>query len=128
MNETVELTKEVVYEDIKNFLSETGEILKEGSIQGFDLMVKKAFWIDGVVLGAFSLLILILSCFFIYKLVKYFRKNFEDEKEENNEVLLWGIFILGIIVIACCIAIGKACTHIILPEYYAVEQIMELVK
>ena len=139
MNQTVEaaskVTASIVYEDVKGWLSTVGDTLVSGATQGFDLMVKKNFWIDGVVYGATSIIFIIVGIIFVSKAIKYFnsekfKKDCEDAYDAPAKAIVWTLVCImaGVAIIIGFFELSDSVAHMLLPQYYAITDIIGMVK
>lgn len=127
INQTINQTiTQQMYTDAKYTLQSLSDTLKEGATAGWDLMVNKAFYIDGVICFIFGLIMLIVAIIIGIKSIKYLKEDSLTEDRFMIGITL-GVFSLFLLCIGFMDAYTGAC-HMILPEYYAIKDIIGLVK
>lgn len=114
-----------VYDDVKSFLVDAGQIAADGATQGFEIMVMKHFWVDGVVTLILSIIGMIAWIFFFIKWIKILKESREDV---FISAAMFGGMILVMSLIGLISALYSGAANVFIPEYYAIMDIIEVVK
>lgn len=115
-------TTEII-EAVKEQLIPLGEIMKEGGAYGWDLMVTKHFWIDGVMDIVFGILFLILPILYIRFCLKRWDKITRSDFElpiTFSFMFAFFSFVFSLFLLASGIA------NMVMPEYYTIMEIIEM--
>jgi len=120
-------TTQQIIDTIKTNLAPLAEVAKEAGGYGWELLVKKAFWIDGI-----ATLIAIIASVIVFSIV--FKKSFKYGKKEgllDEPYLILPVFAgiaLAIAIIALLGNMPSILTALILPEYKAIQDVLYIVK
>lgn len=115
-----------------NYIDAVAEKLGVAAEHVYGIMVKQQF-VEGITTITMIPLMLLIFGFVFYKLITYTSKNWDDLYADDREVF-FGIMniVVGIIFIITFIAfvvdVPGAIGRLVNPEYYAIKEILDVLK
>ena len=129
------VTQREVYNDVKQVIKQLAEGFSTTSEHVYVILVRQAI-VKGVTAGLFFVLLCVLLTIHVTKVFKYATGKIEEYKNSEYyrdydgwRALQWvPLILLSLGIFAYCFFMPEILTMIINPEYYAIQEILELLK
>lgn len=70
-----------------------------------------------------------LLIFFIFCMKHFYKREMSEWKKTNDGGIGYGLMVVfGVLSFICLLVIGNGVLHLLSPEYYALKEIMELIR
>jgi len=133
----VELTKEVIYKDVKHVISQLADALKVGSEHVYKILVKQQ--VTNSIIDLCIYVFLILSTLIVGKLFFKYYAYTSDPKHvlynvDIDESGILGVGLVGFVILMVIttgyifFTITSVITGLINPEYGAIKEIIDMIK
>lgn len=129
-SEAAETTREIIDIAKENFLP-VAEAIKNISVDAFQIVARKVFWVNGVANFLLWLMITSIFVFCLVRCIKLWQEHGEDSSSKYAAQFAVCIVIgaiTGLTTIGLTVGLIDTLGSIFIPEYYAVIEVVNLAK